>query len=444
MSVCVVIPARYKSSRFPGKPLADLLGKSLLYRVWRQCCKAFPSDQVYVATDDARIVDHCSIHGMQCIVTSEDCLTGTDRVYDATGRMLGAETIISVQGDEPNVNPEDIRKIAEVHKNHKHDVCYGMAPIHDEEKFRDYDCPKVVVGPEGYLLYASRAPIPATKDGGGSPPKSAIQQVCVMALSPRNLALFASSEKTPMEKIEDVEILRFLELGVNVRMVEMTPTVPVDRPGDIKKAIRAAMVRYKTWVFDCDGVLLQSNDIKSNAFYQVALQFGEETAKTFLEYHKNTGGLTRFHKFEYLQSHILGLDKNQEQIDRWIKDYADRCYAALLACETIPGARSLVEALNPRKTYVVSGGEQEQLREVLRTKKFDQFDGIFGSPRSKSDILASLDIEFPAIFVGDAVYDYTVAMERGLDFMFVSDYSDISGEYFENKDCYIIKDFTKI
>ena len=265
-----------------------------------------------------------------------------------------------------------------------------------------------------------------------------------MALSPRNLTLFASNEKTPLERIEDVEILRFLELGVNVRMVEMTPTVPVDRPEDIKKAVRAALTRYKTWVFDCDGVLLQSNDIKSNAFYQVALQFGEKPAKTFLEYHKNAGGLTRFRKFEYLQSQILELAPSQDQRDEWIKNYADRCYADLVACESVPGARNFVEALNPRKTYVVSGGEQTQLREVLRKQEFDQFDGIFCSHKSKSEILASLDIEFPAIYVGDAMYDYEVAIERGLDFMFVSGYSDISEEHFAAKDCYIIKDFTHL
>ena len=440
MSVCVVIPARYKSSRFPGKPLADLLGKSLLYRVWKQCCKAFSPEQIYVATDDERIRDHCSLYGMQWIMTSDKCLTWTVRVYDAINNM-NVETIISVQGDEPNVNPEDIRRIAEVHKKHKHDVCYGMAPIHDEEKFLDYDCPKVVVDPDGYLLYSSRAPIPASKEGEKLS-RSASQQVCVMALSPRNLTLFASNDKTPLEKIEDVEILRFLELGVNVRMIDMTPTVPVDRPKDIKKAIHAALARYKTWVFDCDGVLLQSNDIKSNAFYRVALQSGERSAKEFLEYHKNAGGLTRFQKFEYLQTQILKIPPNQDQKDEWIKDYATRCYADLLDCKTVPGARNFVEALSPRKTYVVSGGEQKQLREVLREKKFDQFDGIFGSPKSKSDILASLDIEFPAIYVGDAMYDYEVAIERGLDFMFVSDYSDITEEHFAAKDCYIIKDFT--
>lgn len=439
MLVCVVIPARYKSSRFPGKPLADLLGKSLLYRVWRQCCKAFPPEQIYVATDDERIRDHCSLHGMQWIMTSDNCLTGTDRVYEAV-RNKDVETVICVQGDEPNVLPEDIRKIAEVHQAHKHDVCYGMAPITDESKFRDYDTPKVVVDPDGYLLYSSRAPIPSSKDNVF---RSATQQVCVCAMSPRNLALFASNEKTPMEEIEDVEILRFLELGINVRMVDMTPTVPVDRPEDIKKVIRAILTRYKTWVFDCDGVLLQSNDIKSDAFYQVALQFGEKSAKKFLEYHKNAGGLTRFQKFEHLQTQIIGLVPNQDQRDKWITDYSDRCRENLLTCKLVPGAKNFVKSLNHR-TYVVSGGEQNQLREVLNKQYLDQFDGIFGSPRSKSDILASLDIEFPAIYVGDAAYDYEVAIERGLDFMFVSGYSDISEEHFHDKECYIVKDFVDI
>lgn len=393
-----------------------------------------------MATDDERIVNHCVFHGMQWIMTSGDCPTGTDRVYEAANNM-NVETVISVQGDEPNVVPEDIRKIAEVHKNHKHDVCYGMAPICDEDKFRDYDCPKVVVDSDGYLLYSSRSPIPANKNNTFH---SAAQQVCVAAFSPRHLELFAAHGKTPLEQIEDVEILRFLELGVNVRMVEMTPTVPVDRPDDIKKAIRTLLSRYNTWIFDCDGVLLHSNDIKSSAFYRVAQQFGDKPARIFLEYHKNAGGLTRFQKFEYLQTQILGLPIDQKQMDGWIEHYASLCHTGLLGCATVPGARNLVETLNSKKTYVVSGGEQTQLREILRQKDFDQFDGIFGSPQSKSEILASLDVEFPAIYVGDAMYDYEVATERGLDFMFVSGYSDISEEHFATKDCYIVEDFTHL
>jgi len=437
MSQIVVIPARYESSRFPGKPLADMLGKSLLYRVWRQCCKAFPSEKIFVATDDDRIVNHCTSYGMQWIMTSGDCLTGTDRVYDAVGRMLGLETIISVQGDEPNVNPEDICKIAKAHQNNPRDVHYGMAPICDEEKFRSYDTPKVVVSPEGYLLYSSRAPIPGNKANDFI---SAAQQVCVCALSPQQLALFASSGKTPLEKIEDVEILRFLELGVNVRMVEMTPTVPVDRPQDTKRAIRSILDRYKTWIFDCDGVLLDSNKIKSNAFHEVSKQFGEENAQTFLRYHKKNGGISRFRKFEYLQTQILGLPLDKTQTDRWIAEYADRCQGSLTCCDLVPGIFEFLKTIDSKTKYVVSGGEQKQVRDVLHGKNFE-FDGIYGSPKSKSELVASLDIEYPAIFVGDAAYDSEVAEEHGLDFMFVSGYSE--ARQFVERD-YYIEDFTQL
>src|SRR5688500_7300154 len=100
MKAAIAIPARHASTRFPGKPLTQILGRSLVQRVWGQCVKALPEEQVYVATDSPLIVEHCAAHGMRVLFTSSDCLTGTDRVCEAS-RQIDADIYVNVQGDEP-------------------------------------------------------------------------------------------------------------------------------------------------------------------------------------------------------------------------------------------------------------------------------------------------------------------------------------------------------
>lgn len=230
LEVAVVIPARYESSRFPGKPLALVSGKSLIRRVWEQCTKAFPENAVFIATDDSRIRKHCEEHRMQCVMTSAACLTGTDRLYEASEKIK-ADVYVDVQGDEPLIRPQDILRLVNEHIQNPSEVHYGMAPITSEELFRDYSCPKVVTDVNGYLLYTSRAPIPATKSGNFA---GAMQQVCISAFSKEHLDAFVSfGRKTPMESIEDLEILRLLEQEYKVKMVQVEPTIAVDFPEDI-------------------------------------------------------------------------------------------------------------------------------------------------------------------------------------------------------------------
>ena len=106
----LVIPARYKSSRFPGKPLIDINGKSMLRRVWEKCVESSSEKNVIIATDDARIEEHCLQFGMNSIMTSENCLTGTDRVAEVA-KKIDADFYVNVQGDEPLINPRDIEAV---------------------------------------------------------------------------------------------------------------------------------------------------------------------------------------------------------------------------------------------------------------------------------------------------------------------------------------------
>ena len=110
MNFVLIIPARYNSSRFPGKPLTLLKGKSMIRRVYDQCLKAVPRDSIYVATEDRRIADHCKKNNIQFIMTSDECLTGTDRLCEVS-KLVEADYYINIQGDEPLFNPIDIQNL---------------------------------------------------------------------------------------------------------------------------------------------------------------------------------------------------------------------------------------------------------------------------------------------------------------------------------------------
>jgi 3-deoxy-manno-octulosonate cytidylyltransferase (CMP-KDO synthetase) len=235
MGIKIIIPARYESSRFPGKPLVDLLGKSLVQRVWQRCCSAASPSDVFVATDDERIKQHCIGLGIQVVMTPSDSLTGTDRVYHACSN-LDADVIINVQGDEPLIRPDDIIRIIEAHRKSPLEVHCAMCPILSEEDFRSASVPKVVTRGDGRLLYMSRAAIPTDKNLSFS---KAMKQVCIYAFSRKALEDFGRcNHKSALESIEDIEILRFLELGYDVGMVEVSDSsIAVDFPQDVERVI---------------------------------------------------------------------------------------------------------------------------------------------------------------------------------------------------------------
>ncbi len=233
MKPAIVIPARYKSSRFEGKPLTPIKGRAMIEWVWQRCVDALSEDQVYVATDDERIAAHCRDAGIAVVMTPSTCLTGTDRVYEAS-RQIDADLLINVQGDEPLLDPSDIQAVLAAAETHPGDIINAMCPITDETDFRSPSVPKVVARPDGRLMYMSRAAIPTGKDLGFH---GAMKQVCIYAFPKESLADFASAGgKTPAEEVEDIEILRFLELGREVRMIEVSSSsIAVDFPDDVAR-----------------------------------------------------------------------------------------------------------------------------------------------------------------------------------------------------------------
>lgn len=231
----VVIPARLKSSRLPGKPLITILGTSMIRRTYDQCIKAVDKHLVYVATDSEKISNHCRDHGMQVLMTSSAALTGTDRVAEAAQKVK-AKYYINVQGDEPIFNPADLLKMVEAVKSSENTIFNGYAEIRRQKDFFSLSIPKVVLKPDGDLLYMSRAPIPGNKKGTFS---RGFKQVCLYAFPGQALERFSQSGKTPLEAEEDIEILRFLELGFNVKMIELSSSsFSVDLPEDVARVER--------------------------------------------------------------------------------------------------------------------------------------------------------------------------------------------------------------
>lgn len=233
----LVVPARYASTRFPGKALAPLGDKSVLQRTYERCLQAVDRDRVLIATDDDRIEAHCRDIGANVVKTSRACLTGTDRVAEVAARRH-ADWYLNVQGDEPFVDPAAIRSVIEAAEASQDcDVVNSMARIDNVVDFVSPTVPKVVCAPTGRLLYVSRAPIPATKTLNFV---SAFRQVGVYAFRRSALIRFTmQATKTAIEEIEDIEILRFLELGYSVKMVEVhAPGMAIDTPGDLERATR--------------------------------------------------------------------------------------------------------------------------------------------------------------------------------------------------------------
>ena len=232
MKSIIVIPARIQSSRLPRKPLIQIAGKSLIQRTYERCNLAVPKERIYVATDNSEIFKHCEQNDIQVLMTSENCLTGTDRVAEVA-EQIEADYYINVQGDEPLMNPQDIIDTIKAAEKYNGEIINGYAPI-DEQDYLSLTVPKVVLRPDGRLLYMSRSPIPGNKNAVF---QKAWRQVCVYAFPKVTLKKFKKqAKKTLLEAEEDIEILRFLELGYEVRMIPLSvDSISVDMPEDVER-----------------------------------------------------------------------------------------------------------------------------------------------------------------------------------------------------------------
>jgi 3-deoxy-manno-octulosonate cytidylyltransferase (CMP-KDO synthetase) len=233
MKYYLVIPARYNSKRFPGKPLIDICGIPMIIRTYNQCKKVVPKSKILIATDDKRIQKVCEKEKINVIMTSKKCLTGTDRVAEVA-KKFKADFYLNIQGDEPLCNPTDIKKLLTAAKKNPKTIINGYTDIKEKKQFYSPNIPKAVFDNKENLLYMSRSPIPINKKQKFV---KAWRQVCIYSFPYKSLKIYTSvKKKTTLESIEDLELNRFLELGYQVKMLKMSnKSVAVDTKEDLVK-----------------------------------------------------------------------------------------------------------------------------------------------------------------------------------------------------------------
>jgi 3-deoxy-manno-octulosonate cytidylyltransferase (CMP-KDO synthetase) len=226
----VVIPARYQSSRFPGKPLVDILGKPMIQHVYDACVEAVGKALVYVATDSDLIRRVVESFDGQVVMTSENCLTGTDRLAEVN-KSLDLDFLINVQGDEPMISSQDIRSLFDMMSKDSTSVLNCYCAIEPEEK-ESPTVPKVVVSNSSKLLYMSRTGVPYDKNLCSH---ARFKQVCIYGFSKNHLKFFSSQhQKSTNEMHEDIEILRLLDFDIPVHMIKVAAgSYAVDTPEDL-------------------------------------------------------------------------------------------------------------------------------------------------------------------------------------------------------------------
>jgi 3-deoxy-manno-octulosonate cytidylyltransferase (CMP-KDO synthetase) len=237
MKILGVIPARFKSTRFEGKPLALIDGVPMIKRTYLQVAESSFLSDIVVATEDSRIFDYCTSENIPVIMTSSTCLTGTDRLAEVSEKIQ-ADLYVNIQGDEPVIDPKSIEQVVELYHATagKYEIYNLYKVITDVEEVNSNTIVKVIVNEQDEVMYMSRLPIPYSNGGYEAVFK---QQIPVYAFTKKALKTFSSYQKTLNEKIEDVEILRFVDLGYKVKMAETkVDSIAVDVPSDIGKVER--------------------------------------------------------------------------------------------------------------------------------------------------------------------------------------------------------------
>ena len=239
MRILGIIPARMASSRFPGKPLAAILGTPMIGHVYLRSRMAGVLDDVYVATCDEEVKEYTESIGGRAIMTSDKHERASDRVAEALASIerearQKADIVVMIQGDEPMILPEMLDLAVQPMLTDENILVVNlMAPIRTREEYQDPNEIKVVVDNDSNALYFSREPIPSGKKHTGEIPM--LKQVCVIPFRRDFLIEFARLASTPLEKVESIDMLRVLEHGYRVKMVLTEfETYSVDTPEDLR------------------------------------------------------------------------------------------------------------------------------------------------------------------------------------------------------------------
>ncbi len=242
MNILAIIPARYASTRFPGKPLIDIAGKSMIQRVYEQALKAF--EHVYVATDDDRIQQHVTSLGYRVVMTSNYHRSGTDRCKEALQiieaiEQKSFEIVVNVQGDEPFILPEQLKQVLIPFENKSTHIATLVKKIESFDELNDPNKPKVVINNKNEAIYFSRSVIPYLR---GVEPQKWHKNHCYY----KHIGLYAYRSdilneitllpQSSLELAESLEQLRWIENGYKISVIETTfETLSIDTPDDLKK-----------------------------------------------------------------------------------------------------------------------------------------------------------------------------------------------------------------
>jgi 3-deoxy-manno-octulosonate cytidylyltransferase (CMP-KDO synthetase) len=243
--ILAVIPARYASTRFPGKPLVDIGGKPMIQHVWERAGQVPEIGRVIVATDDMRIEQAALAFGAEVRLTSPEHPSGTDRIWEVAQPLPAFDWILNLQGDEPFMNPEHLaRAIAAIEQFPAADIITLVTPIEDADSYQDPNIVKAVLTDGGEALYFSRAPIPYHRDEPETP-TGAFRHIGLYLYRRAALARFTQLPPSRLEMTEKLEQLRALEAGMKICavVVDAAP-VGIDTPADLVRILDSVPSRF--------------------------------------------------------------------------------------------------------------------------------------------------------------------------------------------------------
>jgi 3-deoxy-manno-octulosonate cytidylyltransferase (CMP-KDO synthetase) len=246
MKIIGIIPARYESSRFPGKPLADILGESMIQRVYNKCLLATSLQDVYVATDDQRIFDHIESFGGKVIMTKSTHTNGTERCKEVLSKIKSndIDVVINIQGDEPFISPNQIDLLANIFFLYPEtQIGTLIKKIEDYDTLFNPNTPKVVFTPNNDALYFSRNTIPYQRDHDQSTwldNHDYFKHIGIYGYTSKTLNEIVDTDETSLESTEKLEQLRWLENGFRIKVAKTThETIGIDTPEDLERVIKS-------------------------------------------------------------------------------------------------------------------------------------------------------------------------------------------------------------
>ena len=240
MKVLGIIPARFASSRFPGKPLIDLKGKTMIQRVYEGAAKSSSLTQIIVATDDQRIVDEVLRFGGNVCLTNESHQSGTDRCAEVARLYPGFDVVINIQGDEPLVNPKQLDQLLNAFKNPTVNIATLGIPTNDEADLMNPNRIKIVLDHQENALYFSRSCVPNTFHFNGEFLSNYpfLRHIGLYAYRANTLAQLCQLTPTALEKMESLEQLRWMYHGFPIKVVQTDIETPnIDTPEDVENVL---------------------------------------------------------------------------------------------------------------------------------------------------------------------------------------------------------------